>query len=318
MRRAVLADLLPNHQSSVFQRLRRRILLLRPVVKRETPSFAGHYSFDVARNSVLGYNRKSGFIKLKMAPPGGSPFVYAPRSAIARRRRKAMRPMRRRRPAMMTRRRRPKVTNLIPRSDTVVINRMRTPVYRIKRQKTDAFFGAAPDPFVGANTYVVRTFVQTPDDISIPQHAQYRALFREFKIYAIKYIFTLTTLEQTDNAIIPVMYLRYNYDEETTTASLNALGTAGLNTYFGSLTHCVKKTFTSTSNSVAYTVWPKYPEAIQFTNGNFGARMKKAGWMDSDRVLTILMGLQVYIPNLPTGMRIQLDVEYDMAYRRPA
>lgn len=139
-----------------------------------------------------------------------------------------------------------------------------------------------------------------------PDIGNYSLVFNQYRCYKLKYHFRLQNQEMTDNAIIPFIYIRYNDDPDLTTPSESTL----LN-----MRNVMKHTFTPGDLTCTYVVYPKKMMASQiYGSTGFTASPRKATWEDVDKSVGHY-GLQYYIPNLPSGMTIEVTLEATVGFR---
>lgn len=139
-----------------------------------------------------------------------------------------------------------------------------------------------------------------------PDIGNYSLVFNKYRCYKLQYTFKLVNLEATDNAIIPEIYIRYNDDPDITTVSTTQL--------LGQR-NVVRHQFTPSDLVVTYTVYPKKMMASQiYQSTTLQATPVKAGWEDVDKTIGHY-GLQYIIPNLPTGMNIEVLLTASVGFK---
>jgi hypothetical protein len=147
----------------------------------------------------------------------------------------------------------------------------------------------------------------------ISQIGRYSALvsmFRQVRVDSITYRFSLLTVEQTDNATLPTMYVRYNYNPDLITGALGE-------DQMEKLSNVVKKTFshnTPQARSFNYRIKPAVMGAMQlYATSNFVPSPLYNKFVDLDPGATTdeieFYGLQLFIPVLAVGMQIQCTAE---------
>lgn len=147
----------------------------------------------------------------------------------------------------------------------------------------------------------------------ISQIGRYTALasmYRRYRIDSIKFRFRLNNVELTDNAELPTMYVRYNYNPDQTLGVMTE-------DYFLRQQNVIAKQFhhnTINGSVFTYTVKPAVMVGTQLYNStNFVPSPVFNRWCDFDPALTTdeinHYGLQYFITNLPTGIKINLDAE---------
>lgn len=137
------------------------------------------------------------------------------------------------------------------------------------------------------------------------------SLYRQYRINYVKYRFRMNNVELTDNAIIPTMYIKYNYDPDLVSGSLNE-------DYFLRQSNCVVKQFQTGAGQegtlLTYTVKPAVMMANKLYNStNFVPTPSFNKWCDFDPAGTLAeiehWGIQYLITNLPTGITMNLDLQ---------
>lgn len=147
----------------------------------------------------------------------------------------------------------------------------------------------------------------------VPDSTNYRNVYRQYKIVKIKNIFRLDNVELTDNAIVPRMFARYNYDYTP------AVPTIANMQEFNNLRVMM---FSNTDRVHTVTVYPRLMD-IAYVSGTatlgssliYGTEVIKPKWMNVDDFATPHYGLSYYIDNLPTGMNILHEVEFTVLFK---
>lgn len=189
-----------------------------------------------------------------------------------------------------------------------LLNTIKPPIYRFK--DTIQF-----NDIVGAGASV--SAVDKWDMLQIPRYSALNAMFRQYRITNIKYRFRLNNHETTDNAVIPVLYVRYNYDPEFS---------AGTNTENTMLrqSNMVCKTFSSDGGTndtiLEYNVKPAIMTANKLYNStNYVPSPAFNRWCDFDPAGTLAeveyWGIAYFIPYLPAGININIDIEFSYQCR---
>lgn len=194
------------------------------------------------------------------------------------------------------------------RYDTAIANRQKDMrVVIAKKAKFDEQIISGTTGLVFANT------TQTFSAGGMPEFSQYTPLFNEFKFYKIKYTFRLATLEQTDNANVPRLYVRYTYDSTDTVTPTVAL--------MQQLTNVKMHTFEPGALSCSYTVYPRVPVPtyIDMTGSTiasaFGSTATKQLWLDTLNSSTPHFGIKWVITGLDTGQAVYIDREWTVGFR---
>lgn len=156
--------------------------------------------------------------------------------------------------------------------------------------------------------------IASADLWQISNIARYTALismFRQYRINFVKYRFRLENLELTDNANVPLLYVKYNYDP-------NILAGVITENYMLRQSNVVLKTFIAQGGAsdllLEYTVKPAVMSAYKlFNSTNYVPNPAFNRWCDFDPSGTVdeveHYGIQYYITNLPSGLRINVDVQ---------
>lgn len=148
---------------------------------------------------------------------------------------------------------------------------------------------------------------------NIPDNTNYRNCYRQYKILKIKNIFRLDNVELTDNAIVPRMFIRYNYDFTPATPTPSSMQ---------EMNNLRVMMFTNTDRVHSYTVYPRlmdlsYISGLSNTGSllTYGTEVTKPKWTNVDDAAVLNFGLSYYIDNLPTGMNIAHEVEYTVLFK---
>lgn len=160
---------------------------------------------------------------------------------------------------------------------------------------------------VGLNTFQIK------------QVARYTALvsmFRQYRIDSIKLRFTLNNVELTDNAILPKMYIKYNYDPDLVLGVMSE-------DYFLRQQNVICKQFhhnTINGSTLTYTLKPAVLVGTQlFNTTSFVPTPVYNRFVDFDPSGTLdeinHYGLQYVVVNLPSGVNINLDCEFQYTCR---
>lgn len=169
--------------------------------------------------------------------------------------------------------------------------------------------------FMSKKSYIQNNIVGAGTSVSavlqwnitqFPDIGNYSLVFNQYKCYKLKYTFRLLNIEFTDNAILPYILIRYNDDPDIT-----GVTEGGIMNFRNVLKH----TFTSSDLVCSYTVYPKKMMASQVYNSTtLTATPRKASWEDVDKVVGHY-GLQYILPNLPTGMQIEVILEATVGFK---
>lgn len=203
--------------------------------------------------------------------------------------------------------------------NTQILNKGREKVITIKStQRANQIFGA------GAATFQCLSF--TPNaginsgvgnaPYSMPNFNKFTALFKQYKVNYIDVTFKLINLELTDNAIIPQIYIRSFDDPDIVTIDEAKMK---------KLRNVLRHTFNGNDLLVTYRVYPRTLYAVRDWNtSNFVTKSKKASWQDTTPTGPVPTdgvahyGLLYYIPNLASGMTIDMDYSWNVSFREQA
>lgn len=201
----------------------------------------------------------------------------------------------------------------------------------VRRSRAVGGGGGGPDSgdYVRLNTGGTRTFtvdrtvnivnltalgnvaaLYNPSSTLSPLFSTYTAQFNKMKVNWIKLAFTMTTLETADDDIMPIVYIRYNNDPDLTTTGFTQAR-------FSALPGTVKKTFTSTSNRLTYTIKPQIMTAgLQVGGSGYMPMPRKMGYIDGTQDIT-LFGAQYYLSPTNAGVVIQLSEHWNVTWKDP-
>lgn len=163
---------------------------------------------------------------------------------------------------------------------------------------------------VGAGSAIVG--VNGMDMSQVPRYNALITMFRKYRIIALKWRFRLRTIELTDQAEHPTMYIRYNYDPDLTTTSI------GENFMLRQSNMICKQFIHNTPEgcNLEYTIRP----AVMGDRKNIAGVYKPSPlfkqWLDFTGIVNgeiMHYGLQYFVTNLPTGQTLDQDlqVEYE-------
>jgi len=201
----------------------------------------------------------------------------------------------------------PRSTNSIIKNDDTlqILNRGRQPVYTFKKTLLVNNVSGT-----GVNVPLILTF----NPATLPDYTSFAGLYDQMKVNYLKYRFSLTTLETTDNAIIPYVYCRYSWDRDLVVATVSE-------TWFRQQRNVVKKSFPAgqSQNVFEYTILPKVMHAVinDFdVNGNVISAYvpRKSGWFDMESP-PLHYGLALLFPNLTAGQNINIEVEVGASFK---
>jgi len=154
---------------------------------------------------------------------------------------------------------------------------------------------------VGLNTFQIK---------QIARYTALTSMFRRYRIDKIVFRFRLDNVELTDNAKIPTMYLRYNYDPDL------VLGALSEDVMLRQQNVVAKQFHHNTINgsTLTYAIKPAVLIGTQlFNSTNFVPSPVFNRWCDFDPAGTVdeinHYGLQYVITNLPAGININADCE---------
>lgn len=171
---------------------------------------------------------------------------------------------------------------------------------------------------VGTGVSVSGTNVFTIKDVN--RYTALIAMFRQYKINWIKLRWRLDNVELTDNAKLPTLYCRYNYDPDLQAASITE------DTMLRTSNVVVKQFHHNTiqGSLLEYALKPCILRATMLYPGAVGTATYSPSpafnqWVDFDPSTTVnemvFYGLQYFFTNVPTGITINLDAEYAYSCR---
>lgn len=182
-------------------------------------------------------------------------------------------------------------------TNTQLINPGRDRIYYAKRTYSQNLVSGTGNPVSAILQWYITQF---------PEIGSFSVLFNQYKCVKLVYTFTLKTISNIDDELVPEIYIRYNDDPDLTTTSISQMMQQR-----GTLRH----QFTGTDLQVTYTVYPKIMMAAQiYQSTTLQAVPRKAGWQDIDKTIGHY-GLQYYIPSLPTGQKIEVNLTASVAFK---
>jgi len=192
---------------------------------------------------------------------------------------------------------------------TQIINPRSAHFLRTQKRIVNSTFGTG-GIFIGAGPGTAFPVLFNTSTISCPQYATYTTLFNKMKVNNIKLTFELQTLDQTDDSLLPIIYIRFNHDPDLTTAGFTQ-------TYFMQLNDVVKKTLTPGDNNLEYTFQPQVMVGgLQTPAGTYAPMPRPCGWVDSTQDVD-LYGVQAYLPPFATGQQVLFTSEWDITWSEP-
>lgn len=148
-----------------------------------------------------------------------------------------------------------------------------------------------------------------------PKYATLKALYRQYRINSIKLIWTLKTIELTDNHRHPVVLMRYNYDP---TLTVGDIGYA----FLLRQSNVIKKQFihnTPEGTTLEYIIKPCTMQALkQWNSGGFIPSPKFEQWCDfsaSGTSETALYGLIYNLTDLYANQAIDFSIQFNYSCR---
>jgi len=150
----------------------------------------------------------------------------------------------------------------------------------------------------------------TPSSTTTPLFALYTDQFTKYRVNSIKMRFELTTFEQTDDSIMPTIYIRAFQDPDFTTATMTA-------TSMMLQTGTIKKTFTAGSNVLEFTMRPMIMYAgLQQPAGTYKPMPRRMGYIDSTQDVT-MWGVQYYVSAAGANQVILITAEWNTTWSNP-
>lgn len=151
----------------------------------------------------------------------------------------------------------------------------------------------------------------------LQRYAALVSMFRQYRINYVKYRFRLNNLEASDNAIIPVLYVRHNYDPDLLNGAITE-------NWMLRQSNVAVKTLIATggSNDISfeYTVKPAVLGAYKlFNSTNFVPNPVFNRWCDFDPSDTLAevdhLGLCYLFTHLPSGINVNIDCQMGYSCR---
>lgn len=175
----------------------------------------------------------------------------------------------------------------------------------------DVFTAATPvaklyifDPAGGATITPPTGWIFPSVGPAMPGWTEFIALYQQYKVKKIRCNFVLTTLEGTDAATLPEMWIRHLANADQTTVST---------TLFEDATNSTHVLFNNDSRMAQIDIYPK--QRLQGYGGNGSSSVYlPQDWTDCTNVAE-LFGLALYIPVLATGQSVRMDVEYHVDFK---
>lgn len=182
-------------------------------------------------------------------------------------------------------------------SNTQLINPGRDRIYYSKRTYSQNLVSGTGNPVSAVLQWYITNY---------PEIGSFSTLFNQYKCTKLVYTFTLKTISNIDDELIPEIYVRFNDDVDLVSTSITQMMQQR-----GTLRH----QFTGTDLQVSYTVYPKIMMAAQiYQSTSLQAVPRKAGWQDIDKTIAHY-GLQYYIPSLPAGQKIEVNLTASVAFK---
>lgn len=192
---------------------------------------------------------------------------------------------------------------------TQILNPRSAHTLRYQKRSVNTTMGTA-GVVIGAGAGTPFPIGFTTSTISVPQYATYAALFNKMKVNSIKFVFELITLDQTDDDLLPTIYIRFNHDPDLTAVGFSQ-------SYFMLLNDVVKKVLSPTDNMLEYTIQPQVMiGGLQTPAGTYAPMPRPCGWIDTTQDVD-LYGAQIYINPFGTGQQILCTAEWDVTWSEP-
>lgn len=187
-----------------------------------------------------------------------------------------------------------------------ILNKQPRRIYKFKDTMQLNDINGAGVAIQGLNVFTIK---------DIARYSNLITMFKQYRIREVKCRFRLENVELTDGAKLPTMYIRYNNDPDLQTAALSE-------DYFLRQQNVVVKQFhhnTIQGSLLNYNIKPctlvatmLYPGVVGTATYSPSPQWNK--WIDFDPSTTVnetvYYGLQYFITNLPSGITINLDLEY--------
>lgn len=155
-----------------------------------------------------------------------------------------------------------------------------------------------------------QAFLYSPSSTTTPLYSTYSGQFTKFRVNNIKLRFELTTFEQTDDSLMPTIYIRRNEDPDKTTVGMS--GTSMMLE-----TGTIKKTFTAGSNVLEFTFSPMVMTAgLQTPTGSYMPMPRRMGYIDATQDIT-MYGVQYFVAGAGLNQLIIVTAEWTTTWKNP-
>jgi len=153
-------------------------------------------------------------------------------------------------------------------------------------------------------------YLYSPPSTATPFYTTYTGQFTKFRVNWIKLRFELTTFEQTDDSIMPTIYIRANQDPDKTLTGMSGTTMMGE-------TGTIKKTFTAGSNVLEFTFRPYVMVAgLQTPAGSYMPMPRRMGYVDATQDIT-LYGAQWFVSAAGLNQSILVTTEWSTIWKNP-
>lgn len=156
----------------------------------------------------------------------------------------------------------------------------------------------------GASIAAVNTFQMS----LLPRYNALITMFKKYRVINLKWRFRLRTIELTDQAEHPNILLRYNYDPDLLSSSINE-------NFMLRQTNVIQKQFihnTPQGCNLEYSTKPAIMGARYAPTGVYKPSPIFNQWCDFTTAVPTEIdhyGIQYWISNLPTGQTIDVDLQ---------
>jgi len=151
--------------------------------------------------------------------------------------------------------------------------------------------------------------------VNIPDFLNYAVVFNQYRINKIHLTFRLKDVSGTaslSNDQMPTIWIRYNYDSVNMTPS-----TPSANVIFNlqKLPNVKQVTFTPNKTQFTYTLVPLTSSPVYLSSLATGYKMNRKLFIDVAYNNVPHYGIHYYVDNLPSGLRLDMDITTDFTMR---
>jgi hypothetical protein len=146
---------------------------------------------------------------------------------------------------------------------------------------------------------------------SMPDISNIVALYNRYKFLAVTYTFNCQPVDSFGlplaNFDLPKIYLRYNYDSNLTSGSMLAK--------MQEIPNVKQFQFTPEKTQVQYTFYPRTVEPVYLSSIASGFKLSKPQYIDCQYSSVPHYGIMIYMDRIASGVQVQLDISYKVAFK---